>query len=373
MDLSERLKLSDKSTPASEYDRAKELKAFDDTKAGVKGLVDAGIRTVPKIFIRPPDELAEELDFPHVQLQVPIIDLDGLRGTDRRKEILENVLAASETWGFFQVVNHGVPIHVLENMLHGVRKFHEQDVEAKKEFHSRDSETKQVKYHTNYDLYYSRAANWRDTLTVYMRSLQNWDNDQLPSVCRDEMVVYVEHMKKFGEIIFELLSESLGLKPNHLQSLECLERKTFVFHYYPECPEPEITLGSSAHKDPCFLTILLQDQIGGLQVLHQNQWIDVPPIQGGLIVNIGDFLQAVSNDKLKSVAHRVVANRVGPRISVASLFQGQMIQPKLYGPIKELLSQGNAPVYRDFTIKEYMSTFQSEALGRNSSIDCFKI
>lgn len=50
-------------------------------------------------------------------------------------------------------------------------------------------------------------------------------------------------------------------------------------------------MGTSQHADGNFITILLQDQIGGLQVLHENQWIDVPPMRGALIVNIGNLLQ----------------------------------------------------------------------------------
>ncbi|WOG95377.1 hypothetical protein DCAR_0414693 [Daucus carota subsp. sativus] len=82
---------------------------------------------------------------------------------------------------------------------------------------------------------------------------------------------------KLGRSLFELLSEALGLDRNH---------------YYPACPEPERAIGSSKHADNDLITVLDQDHIGGLQVVHQNLWLIVPPVPGALLINIGDFMQA---------------------------------------------------------------------------------
>jgi isopenicillin N synthase-like dioxygenase len=90
-----------------------------------------------------------------------------------------------------------------------------------------------------------------------------------------------------------LLSEALGLKPDHLKSIESKKGRTLVCHYYPACHEPELAMGVTKHTDNTFLTILTEDQTGGLQVLHDNQWAYVQPIAGSLVVNIGELLQVI--------------------------------------------------------------------------------
>ncbi|PON66642.1 Isopenicillin N synthase-like [Trema orientale] len=131
--------------PDLDSERMKELKAFDDTKRSVKGLVDAEIVNIPKMFVRSAEELAEDLARPKSQAGIPVIDLDGLLTNDRRRKIIvDQVRIASENWGFFQVMNHGIPVGVLDNLMAGIRKFNEQDIDAKKEFYSREYQTRAV-------------------------------------------------------------------------------------------------------------------------------------------------------------------------------------------------------------------------------------
>ncbi|KAL6189495.1 hypothetical protein ACLB2K_040883 [Fragaria x ananassa] len=360
---------------STNYDRKQELKAFDDTKEGVKGLVDAGITEIPRIFYHPPDECSKDYTFDHEETQhsILVIDLEGLFDPTKRKEIVAAVGEASETWGFFQIENHGIPFDVLEEMKKGVLGFHEQDIEVKKQFYTRDHSTSPVIYNSNFDLYSAPATNWRDSFLCYMAPIPPKIED-LPEECREILVEYSKQVMKLGKLLFELLSEALGLKPNHLNDIDCSEGLLVLGHYYPPCPQPELTMGTSKHADNNFMSILLQDDIGGLQVFHQNKWIDVPHVPGALVVNIGDLIQLISNDIFKSVEHRVMANRRGPRVSVASFFStGVRPSTKLFGPIKELLSEDNPPKYRETTLRDFNVYYREKGLNGKSALSHFKL
>ncbi|KAI3956638.1 hypothetical protein MKW98_016702 [Papaver atlanticum] len=322
------------------YDRFQELKAFEESKAGVKGVVDAGIRKIPRVFVRPQDELTEDLAA-HIEhscssFETPNIDLQGVDQKDQREEIIREIRYASETLGFFQLVNHGVPVNVMPEIMNGVKRFHEQDTDIKKLLHL-NGLVGGVNFGRNFDLYVSKYANRRDTFKCNFLSTKPLDPQEIPDTCR---------------------------------KMDCNECLSMNGHYYPACPEPELTLGTSKHSDPTFFTILLQDYIGGLHFLHQNHWFNVKPIPGTFVVNIGDILQLISNDKLKSVEHRVLANRVGPRISVACFVRPSInTSMKLYGPIEELLSEDNPPIYRALTFKEYTSHSRSKGMNGVSALN----
>lgn len=351
-------------------DREEQIKQFHETKAGVKGLVDSGILKIPQIFVQPAEELLKEPETNSHFFDLPTIDLQGVGG-GRREVIVEEIRQASESWGFFQMVNHGIPDSVLDNMIEGVREFHEQPTEEKQKIYAHDA-SRNVRFLSNGDIYIAQAADWKDSLTCNFR--QGYLNpEELPAVCREVIIEYVHYVVQLKDTLSKLLSEALGLSSEYLNTIECMETEACAGNYYPACPQPDLALGSSKHTDPDFLTILLQDHIGGLQVLHQNQWVDVPPKKGAIIANIGDLLQLITNDKFKSVEHRVRASLTSPRISVATFFYPKSYESKLYGPIEELLSEDTPPMYRETSTKGYITFLKSKGLDGKSNLRHFKI
>ncbi|KAL3840913.1 hypothetical protein ACJIZ3_025504 [Penstemon smallii] len=361
-----------------QYDRLSELKAFDETKSGVKGLVDAGVTKVPRIFINEndkPPKLMNPATFRNSDelISIPIIDISGINDSAAtRAQIVKKVKDASEQLGTFQIINHELPLSIMDEMIEGVRRFHEQDTEVKKQYYTRDM-TRKFQYNSNLNIFNLPTASWKDNFLGRMVPNPPHSHD-LPDVCRDIMFEYTEHVTKVGNTVYELLSEALGLKPSHFKENGCVDAVAIVGNYYPTCPQPELTFGAGKHIDYALLTILLQDKTGGLQVLCQDQWVDVPVVSGGLIINVGDFIQLISNDKFKSIWHRVLAKKESSRISVATfLSPGQTNDITMYGPIKELITENEPAIYKATTFKDFVTYYFTQTVDRTAELTHFKL
>ncbi|EMS56834.1 1-aminocyclopropane-1-carboxylate oxidase-like protein 2 [Triticum urartu] len=232
----------------------------------------------------------------------------------------------------------------MAGMLEGVRRFNEGPTEAKQAIYSRD-QARKVRFASNFDLFSSAAANWRDTLFFHLAPDPAPSQD-LPEAVRDVVTEYGKAVTKVALFVLELLSESLGLSSDHLRDMGCAENLNAVCQYYPPCPEPHLTWGTKRHTDPGFLTVLLQDGMGGLQL--------------------------VSNDQFRSVEHRVLANKSKDtaRVSVASFFNTDMERStRLYGPITD---GPTPPIYRSVTARDFIATFNRVGLdGR--SLDHYRL
>ena len=357
-------------------DRLRDLHAFDDTKAGVKGLVDAGVTTIPYFFRHPPDPLPVASPS-EAAAAIPLIDL--AKADVDRGHVVSQVRSAAESAGLFQVVNHGVAGELMDAMLAAARRFNEQPAEAKAPYYTRDLGSK-VRFFCNFDLFQSPAAQWRDTLYVEMVP-DAPSPEEIPPPLRGVAEEFAAAVWRLGERVTELLSEALGLPPGYLaEHAGCMDGMSMVAQYYPPCPEPEKTMGTTRHSDPSFLTVLLQDESGGLQAVlprpPEERWVDVPPVAGALVVNVGDLLQLVSNERLRSVEHRVLpTGAAGPaRVSVACFFRHAYASTRPCVPV--VVGGGGAraaAVYRSTTAGEFLAHYNGKGLDGRSALDHFRL
>ncbi|OMP12296.1 Oxoglutarate/iron-dependent dioxygenase [Corchorus olitorius] len=206
----------------------------------------------------------------------------------------------------------------MEETIQAVKSFHEQPDEVKAKYYDREL-TSGVAYSSNIDLYRAKAATWHDYLQLWMAPEERAGKlEDIPEIVRKEVVAWDVFATKLAEDVVELLCEGIGLKSTKFKELSCSGLKIIVGNYYPHCPQPDLTLGLAPHTDSGTITVLISNQISGLQVKHGQEWVDVKPLPGAIIINIADLLQIISNGEYNSVQHRVRANSCQEaRISVA--------------------------------------------------------
>lgn len=184
-------------------------------------------------------------------------------------------------------------------------------------------------------------------------------------------------MERAEPVIRKLLKVLLkGIKVNEIDKAKeytMMGSPIVNLNYYPRCPNPDLTAGVRPHSDISTITVLLQDDNGGLYVRATNDdnWIHVPPIDGALVINIGDILQIMSNDRYKSIEHRVVPNGSKNRISVPIF-----VNPgadAVFGPLPEVLEKGEQPLYKQVMFSDYFKYFFSKTHDGKKTMDFAKI
>jgi isopenicillin N synthase-like dioxygenase len=93
------------------------------------------------------------------------------------------------------------------------------------------------------------------------------------------------------------ISEALGLDSDYLNRVFGNHDQLMGINYYPPCPNPDLTIGIAGHSDSGAITILMQGDVSGLQVLKNGRWVAVEPIPNAFVVNLGDQVQVGSSKK----------------------------------------------------------------------------
>ncbi|KAF5740788.1 oxidoreductase family protein [Tripterygium wilfordii] len=338
---------------------------------GVKGMVDIlGISEVPEQYIQPPYErIDKENAHSH---GLPPIDLSKLDGPDH-DQVVNQIAAAAETLGFFQVVNHGVPVELLESLKAAAHEFFGQPPEKKAVYLKGVSPSPLVKYGTSFVPDKEKALEWKDYLSMAytgdVEALQHW-----PNQCKNVALEYLRSSINMVRKLLQALLEKLEVKLDDSEIDALIGSKMVNMNFYPACPSPDLTVGVGRHSDMGTLTVLLQDGIGGLYVKVEDnleipdQWVEIPPIPGALVINIGDTLQILSNGRYRSAEHRVRTTSKEARVSIP-IFTMPKPAEKI-APLPELVKRdGTVAHYREFVFQEYMNNFFGNAHEGKKSLD----
>jgi isopenicillin N synthase-like dioxygenase len=108
------------------------------------------------------------------------------------------------------------------------------------------------------------------------------------NLCRDTVVKYSNGMKDLAQRLLRIISESLNLPPSYIEEAVGEVYQNITISYYSPCPQPDLALGLQSHSDMGAITLLIQDDVGGLELLKDGMWIPVSPLPEGILVILAD-------------------------------------------------------------------------------------
>ncbi|XP_058730769.1 protein DMR6-LIKE OXYGENASE 1-like [Vicia villosa] len=303
--------------------------------------------------------------------------------------LVKEIGSACKEWGFFQVTNHGVPLSLRQKLEEASRLFFAQSLDEKKKV-ARDAISPTGYYDTEHT---KNVRDWKEVFDFYSNDptliplnsdehddrVTQWTNQspQYPPHFRAITEEYIKEMEKLAYKLLELIALSLELEVKRFEEFFKDQTSFITFNHYPPCPYPHLALGVGRHKDSSALTILVQDEVGGLEVRRKSdqEWVLVKPTPNAYIINIGDIIQVWSNDEYESVEHRVVVNSERERFSIPFFFfPAHYTEVK---PLEELVNEENPSKYRPYNLGKFLVTRKSSNFQKqkveNIQIHHFKI
>ncbi|CAA0839478.1 Gibberellin 20 oxidase 2 [Striga hermonthica] len=255
---------------------------------------------LPTQFVWPPEDLAHTAQA-H-ELKDPPIDLTGILNGDPESthSAAAQIRTACLNHGFFQIVNHGVDPTLVRAAQDQMDIFFSLPLARKLAVKRKQGEL--CGYSGAHTDRFSSRLPWKETFSFTYDYENGNVADQIKSLLGQDFEEagfiyerYCEAMKKLSLAIFELLAISLGVERGYFREFFKDGSSIVRGNHYPPCIEAGLTLGTGPHCDPNSLTILQQDQVGGLQIFINGKWQAIKPCPGAFVINIGDtFTDAVA-------------------------------------------------------------------------------
>ncbi|GAB4844407.1 hypothetical protein Ancab_037771 [Ancistrocladus abbreviatus] len=278
-------------------------------------------RTIPHQFIWPEGDRPG--GDPPPKLDVPLIDIGGFLSGDPIlvSKATQLVDEACKNHGFFLVANHGVDPRVLAKALELIDAFFglplsEKQRAAAIKFGSHCG------YASSFVGRFTSKLPWKETLTLPYSATVDDDSSSnsvekyISNTMGDEFKEfgrfyqeYCETMNNLCAGILELLAMSIGVERSHFRRFYERNESIMRLNCYPPCQKPDCTLGTGPHSDPTSLTILHEDQVGGLQVFVDGKWQSITPHSEAFVVNIGDtFMVSQTNQPYSTSFYMITSS-----------------------------------------------------------------
>ncbi|GAB4846699.1 Gibberellin 2-beta-dioxygenase 1 [Ancistrocladus abbreviatus] len=298
---------------------------------------------------------------------VPLIDLS-------KPDAMNSIVKACDEFGFFKVINHGVPMDFISRLESEASNFFSLPLSEK--------EKAGTPYpfgvgYGNKKIGHNGDAGWVEYLLMTINTKLGCDRSssifgENPEKFRVAVNDYVSAVRRMACEVLELMADGLRIQPRNVFSRLLMDEESdslFRLNHYPPCPELQDfsesnLVGFGEHTDPQIISVLRSNNTSGLQIsLTDGNWISVPPDQDSFFFNVGDSLQVMTNRRFRSVKHRVMANGYKSRISMI-YFGGPPMSEKI-APLPSLMGGGQASLYKEFTWFEYKKSAFKSSLADN--------
>ena len=278
-------------------------------------------------------------------MQIPKIDISEIEEKEFSRTLLQDFFSAYNKYGFGYIINHGIEKTLINQLFQVSKQFHSQPLSEKMRVALDHNHRGYIAINTSTDVN-SKLADVKKPNQSESFMMMREDKSELPDVYlsgpnqwpklenfKEVLEKYTFNMTKLGRNLMRLALLSSGVKDlSVMQSLDTPTIWLRLLHYPPISKNsPSDLYGSAPHTDFGCLTILAQDEIGGLQVqTREGKWIDVPKLEGSFVVNVGDMLSRYTNGLLRSTPHRVINKSGKERFSCPFFFDphtNAVVQP----------------------------------------------
>lgn len=300
---------------------------------------------------------------------LPVIDIQPLRErSQKRVQVAEAISQACRETGFFYIKGHGISENLQEKLSLCSQTFFSLPLKEKMEismglggiawrgYFPVGGELTSGMPDQKEGLYFGEELESHHPLVLKKTPLhgKNLFPESLPEF-KKTVLAYIQEMTDLSHTLMEGLSLSLGLSENYFYE-NYTQNPILLFRIfnYPALPKDAPHWGVGEHTDYGVLTILKQDDSGGLEVKSKQGWIAAPPIAGTFVCNIGDMLDRMTKGLYRSTPHRVRNTSGKDRLSFPFFFD-----PGFFRPVKPLpLKKEISPEQEERWDKENVHTFQ---------------